>query len=175
MLDRQKNEARGIRGACIIGICAAAIVLCSHDVPAQQPPSSADRPRVPMVSTQGPSRRIEGKIMRSSRGKKGPVRLLVEIKDSEPVTVLVAPEEVCDQLGLSLKTDEHVVVEGTMLKSDRPILIASSFVVGDKTIRVRDADGKIIDARTTTDGGPAPAATAAVVTGGAKAEPSPKP
>ncbi|MBY0278188.1 hypothetical protein K2Z84_22885 [Candidatus Binatia bacterium] len=158
-------------------VVCVATVLCCREAFAQQAPPAAERLRVPMISTQGPPKRIEGKIMRSSRGKKGPVRLLVERKDGEPVTVLVAPEEVCDQLGLSLKADEQVVVDGTMLKSDRPILIATAFVVGDKTIRVRDAEGKVIDARAAGGGpAPAPAATAAAaVTGAAQAESSPKP
>jgi hypothetical protein len=138
--------------------------------------TAAERTRVPMVSTEGPTRRIEGKIMRSSRGKKGPVRLLVEQKGAEPVTVLVASEDVCDRLGLSLKADEHVVVEGSMLKSDRPILIANAFVVGDKTIRVRDAEGKVLDpAVVAGEAKPAGAGAGAAVTGAIKAEPSPKP
>lgn len=176
--DPQSSAARRMRSATLIlAICAVVTTLCSVDASAQQEQPAGERPRVPMVSTQGPPKRIEGKIIRSSRGKKGPVRLLVERKDGEPVTVLVAPEEVCDQLGLSLKADEQVVVDGTMLKSDRPILIATAFVVGDKTIRVRDAEGKIIDARASTGGAPAPAATtaAAAVSGAGKPEPSPKP
>jgi hypothetical protein len=143
---------------------------------AQPKGTAAERPRVPTISAEGPTRRIEGKIMRSSRGKKGPVRLLVERKDGEPVTVLVASEDVCDRLGLSLKADEQIVVEGSMLKSDRPILIASAFIVGDKTIRVRDADGNILDPATAAGGAKsATTGTAASVTGAPKGEPSPKP
>jgi hypothetical protein len=137
--------------------------------------TAAERPRVPMIATEGPTRRIEGKIMRSSRGKKGPVRLLVERKDGEPVTVLVASEDVCDRLGLSLKNDEQIVVEGSMLKSERPILIASVFIIGEKTIRVRDAEGKILDPAASAEGAASAATGAASVTGATKAEPSPKP
>lgn len=158
----------------IVALCAVlAAALVSIDVradEAQPMPAPAEKPRVPMVSTDGPTKRIEGKIMRSSRGKKGPVRLLVERKDGDPVTVLVAPEEVCDRLGLSLKADEQVIVEGPMLKSDRPILIATEFVVDGKTIRVRDAEGKIVD-----PGAPAGAAPGAAVSGAKKPEASPKP
>lgn len=172
-LRRQSRQLMAALGVCaIFGLMVAASHALADETQPKGP--ATERPRVPMISTEGPTRRIEGKIMRSSRGKKGPVRLLVERKEGEPVTVLVASEDVCDRLGLSLKTDEQVVVEGSMLKSDRPILIASTFIVGDKTIRVRDAEGKILDpaaadgAKTATTGG-------AAVAGGAKAEPSPKP
>lgn len=146
-----------------------------HAEDTKSTPPAGERPRVPKVSVEGPSQRVEGKIIRSSRGKKGPVRLLVERKGSDPVTVLVAPEDVCDRLGLSLKTDETVVVEGAMLKSDRPILVANSFVVDGKTIRVRDAEGKILDpAAGMTQ--PSGATTGSAVTGAKKpAESSPAP
>lgn len=157
----------------VLVLVLLALALLARDARAddhEAKPGPDGRPRVPMASTDGPAKRIEGKIMRSSRGKKGPVRLLVERKEGDPVTVLVAPEEVCDRLGLSLKADEQVVVEGSMLKSDRPILIATAFVVDGKTIRVRDAEGKLLDPAATTE---APAGAAVV--GGKKPEASPKP
>ncbi|MBM4243567.1 MAG: hypothetical protein FJ148_07090 [Deltaproteobacteria bacterium] len=174
------NPARAAAWTRTLALATLCVVLAStlgaFEVRAQENQagsSAAERPRVPKVSIDGPPKRIEGKIMRSSRGKKGPVRLLVERKDAEPVTVLVAPEDVCDRLGLSLKADEHVVVEGAMLKSDRPILVASSFVVDGKTIRVRDEQGKILDPA----GLAKPAeGTGAAVTGRSKQpEPSPAP
>lgn len=151
----------------LLGVAIFALDARADD--GQVKPAPADKPRVPMASTEGATKRIEGKIMRSSRGKKGPVRLLVERKEGDPVTVLVAPEEVCDRLGLSLKADEQVVVEGSLLKSDRPILIATSFIVDGKPIRVRDAEGRILDPAA------AGAASGAAVTGGKKPEPSPAP
>ena len=165
-------------GRRLVVVAVLGLVLLSLDVRAdetQGKPASADKPRVPMVSTEGPTKRIEGKIMRSSRGKKGPVRLLVERKEGDPVTVIVAPEEVCDRLGLSLKAEEQVVVEGSLLKSDRPILIASAFVVDGKTIRVRDADGKIVDPGGPPGGSAAAPGIGAAVTGATKPEASPKP
>jgi hypothetical protein len=153
----------------LLGLVLLAFDARADDGEAKQAP--AGKPRVPMASTEGPTKRIEGKIMRSSRGKKGPVRLLVERKEGEPITVLVAPEEVCDRLGLSLKTDEQVVVEGSLLKSDRPILIATAFIVDGKTVHVRDAEGKIVDPGLTGD----KPSGAAVIGGGKNPEPSPKP
>ena len=168
----QSGPRRAARSRVLL-LALVALALVARDARADDhaaKPGPDGRPRVPMASTEGPTKRIEGKIMRSSRGKKGPVRILVERKEGDPVTVLVAPEEVCDRLGLSLKADEQVVVEGSMLKSDRPILIATAFVVDGKTIHVRDAEGKILDPAAATD---APAGAAVI--GGKKPEPSPKP
>ena len=176
--DSWRSGRRPVRRLLFVVCAIVGLVLLSLDVQAddtQAKPASADKPRVPLVSTEGPTKRIEGKIMRSSRGKKGPVRLLVERKEGDPVTVIVAPEEVCDRLGLSLKAAEQVVVEGSLLKSDRPILIATAFVVDGKTIRVRDADGKIVDPGAPAGGVTAGPGTGAAVTGLKKPEASPKP
>lgn len=176
---RRRPGSGRARALALAALCAAlASTHVTFDVRAEEGQPSASvpaRPRVPKVSAEGSPKRIEGKILRSSRGKKGPVRLLVERKDGDPVTVLVGPEDVCDRLGLSLRADEQVVVEGSMLKSDRPILIASAFVVDGRAIQVRDAQGEILDpARgATATGGPAPAGSA--VTGSKQPEPSPKP
>lgn len=177
MMIRSHEEKRrigpgsaGLSRALMLALAALALLAFDCRADGGEANTGPDgKPRVPVVSTDGPTKRIEGKIMRSSRGKKGPVRLLVERKEGDPVTVLVAPEEVCDRLGLSLKADEHVVVEGSMLKSDRPILIATAFVVDGKTIHVRDAEGKILDQGATAD---SPAGGTVV---GEKPEPSPKP
>ena len=173
-----RRGARWVRGRIattlfvLLGVTfAGGGVHADESTPA---PAAVERPRVPKVSIEGPTQRIDGKIIRSSRGKKGPVRLLVERKDGDPVTVLVAPEEVCDRLGLTLRADEPVVVEGSMLKSDRPILIASAFVVDGKVIRVRDAEGKVLDPATATSQ-PAAAGPGAAVSGGKKPEASSAP
>ena len=137
-------------------------------------PTLATVPRVPVVSAQGPATRVEGKITRSSRGRKGPVRVLVERASGAPVTVLFAADDVCDRLGLSLKTGEQVVVEGSMLKGERPILIATAVTVDGKQVRVRDAEGKVIDpaapSAASTGGGDKPA-----VVGGGKPSPATSP
>jgi hypothetical protein len=170
---RRRASSRIAAALCLL-LGATLLDARVHAEDTTSAPPAGERPRVPKVSVEGPAQRVEGKIIRSSRGKKGPVRLLVERKDGEPVTVLVAPEDVCDRLRLSLKTEENVVVEGSMLKSDRPILIANSFVVDGKTIRVRDAEGKVLDpaaALTPATG----AATGNAVTGGGKPASSPAP
>jgi len=127
------------------------------------PPAGAPAaPRLPMLSTQGPMTKVEGKISRSSRGRKGPVRILVERQGGPPVTVLVAPDEYCDSAGLSLKPGETISAEGTMVKGDRPILLAVSITADGKTTKLRDASGKLIDA----DGKPVPPAKGATLGGG---------
>jgi hypothetical protein len=116
--------------------------------PAPQPTSTTGTavPRLPMIDVQGPQTHVQGKIVRSSRGRKGPVRLLVERKPGDQVTVLVGPDEECDRLGLSLQSGETVDVEGALVKGERPILIASAFKTADgKTVRIRDATGKLIE------------------------------
>lgn len=141
----------------------------ADDAAAPQPTSAAGAgagaaPRLPMLSGQGPTTTVEGKIARSSRGRKGPVRLLVERQGGDPVTVLVAADDYCDRVGLSLRTGETVTAEGTMVKGERPILLASKITSDGKTVQIRDAAGKLVDreaagsnsARATFGGGAAP-------------------
>lgn len=164
---RRRDSRMLLAVGAMLGLALWSFDALADDTQAK--PASAEKPRVPMVSTEGPTKRIEGKIMRSSRGKKGPVRLLVERKDGDPVTVIVAPEEVCDRLGLSLKAEEQVVVDGSLLKSDRPILIATAFVVDGRTIRVRAVDGRIVDPGAPAgEAGAAPGTGASVTGAGAK-------
>lgn len=118
------------------------------DDAAPQPTAAAGAgaaPRLPMLSGQGPTTTVEGKIARSSRGRKGPVRVLVERQGGDPVTVLVAADDYCDRVGLSLRTGETVTAEGTMVKGERPILLASKITSDGKTVQIRDAAGKLVD------------------------------
>jgi hypothetical protein len=155
--------------AAVIG--AALPRVSRAEEPAPQPSgtkSGAAVPHLPVIDAQGPTTRVEGKIVRSSCGHKGPVRLLVERKGGDQVTVLVGPEDLCTRLGVPLQDGDTVDVEGAMVKSDHPILIAAAFKTADgKTIRVRDASGQLIGADTARGGaaggkptvsGPKPAA-----------------
>lgn len=175
--------------ASIVAVVASLTLLVSPavaDDAAPQPTSGASgsnagaAPRLPTLSGQGPSTTVEGKIARSSRGRKGPVRLLVERKGGDPVTVLVAADDYCDRVGLSLRTGETVTAEGTMVKGERPILLASKITTDGKTVQIRDAAGKLVDreaagsnaARATFGGSAAPDAkpddTASAPTGSPK-------
>lgn len=167
VLDSGTRRPRAIRVTLLLGFGLTAI-LASHDgsARAEEPaprPSGAAVPRVPMLSTQGPVTKVEGKITRSSRGRKGPVRLLVERASGGPVTILVAADEYCDRVGLSLRAGETIAAEGTMVKGERPILLASSVTVDGKTVQIRDAAGKLVEA-----GGAAAAPAGAATMGGGK-------
>jgi hypothetical protein len=162
------------RSIALAGTLTIAALTIGGIVRAEEPkpqPTLATVPRVPTVTGQGPVTHVEGKITRSSRGRKGPVRILVERASGGPVTVLVAPDDVCDRLGLSLKTGDEVSVDGNMLKGERPILIATAFTVGGKQIRVRDADGKIIDPAGTV-GSPSGDGAKPAIMGGGKPSPT---
>jgi hypothetical protein len=160
----QPNVCGRLFAACAIVLVAGALVALParrSDAADPAPQPSAGRPatvpRLPVIEANGPSSHVEGKIVRSSRGRKGPVRLLVERKSGDQVMVLVGPDQLCDRLGLSLKSGETIDVQGALVKSEHPILIASVFKMPDgKTIRVRDASGQLIDA-----GGPSASGGAA--------------
>jgi hypothetical protein len=145
----------------------------AQDAPQPTASPSVAQPRLPRVEAQGQKSRVQGKIVRSSRGRKGPVRLQVERADGSKVTVLVAPDDVCERLGLSLRTGETVDVAGALLKTKQPILVATAFTVDGKTIAVRDGDGKLV----APPGGASPPAAAAqptkaTVSGGAAPSPA---
>lgn len=158
------------------------------DAAAQPPPAPTLAPapkqspaRLPKLGGQGPTTRVKGKIVRSSRGRKGPVRLLLERPDGEKVTVLVAPDEFCDRAGLSLRAEETVEIEGSMLKAQRPILIATAVVADGRTVPIRDAKGKLVPlpgtgekgvSRDATASGGGSASGTASVGGGASSEPA---
>ena len=163
---RPGASGRRVVGLLLFGALGGWLAGPSYGAdPAPQPTSTTSTavPRLPMIDVQGPQTHVEGKIVRSSRGRKGPVRLLVERKAGDQVTVLVGPDEDCDRLGLSLQSGETIDVEGALVKGEHPILIASAFKTADgKTIRIRDASGKLIEPA-------APAVTAGSASAGATA------
>lgn len=142
---------------------------------AKPKPTLATVPRVPVVTAKGPVTKVEGKITRSSRGRKGPVRVLVERASGSPVTVLFATDEICDRLGVSLKTGEQIVVEGSMLKSERPILIATTVTENGKVTRIRDDEGKVIDPAGSAGSASSEGDAKPAVVGGGKPSPESSP
>ncbi|MEW6272462.1 MAG: hypothetical protein AB1689_24540 [Thermodesulfobacteriota bacterium] len=151
--------------AALLPLAASQAGAEASPQPAPQPSAEAakDKPRLPVIAAKGPTTRIKGKIVRSSRGRKGPVRLLIERENGPKVTALVAPDDYCDEKGLSLRNGESVELEGTMLKSERPMLVATAVIVDGKAVQLRDAEGKLIGAG--KPGAPAGAETKASLSG----------
>jgi hypothetical protein len=87
---------------------------------------------------------VRGKISHSTRGHPGAVRLDVTPDAGGRLTVLVAPDSLCDALGLSLQAGERVDVTGSLLAGQTPILIATQFNVDGRGVRVRDDQGKLV-------------------------------
>jgi hypothetical protein len=89
--------------------------------------------------------------------------------------VLFATDEICDRLGLSLKTGEQIVVEGSMLKSERPILIATSVTENGKVTRIRDDEGQVIDPAGSAGSASSEGDAKPAVVGGGKPSPESSP
>lgn len=107
------------------------------------PAGAVEGPRkgLPRLGASGASEEISGRIAASTRGSSGPVRLVVELPGGKEIAVLVAPDELCDALGLSLKADEEVTVIGQIVPGERPLFVGSAVVVDGRRIDVRDAAG----------------------------------
>jgi hypothetical protein len=77
------------------------------------------------------------------------VRLDVSPDAGGRLTVLVAPDPLCDALGLSLREGERIDVAGSLVAGQTPMLVATQFTVDGRTVLVRDQQGKLVT------GGPA--------------------
>lgn len=121
----------------------------AHGAPAATPsPPAGGRPaaataapghaRIEPLSISKSATEVQGKILRSTRGQRGPVRLQVARTSGGQVAVLLAPDELCDRLGLSLREGEQVTVRGALFPGRNPILVASEVVVDGKEIPVRN-------------------------------------
>jgi hypothetical protein len=85
---------------------------------------------------------VRGKIVKSTRGEEGPVRLLIESESGSAVTVLVGPDSLCEHLGLSLRTGEQLAATGLLMPGDTPLLVARNVEVDGRTVRLRDEAGR---------------------------------
>lgn len=84
---------------------------------------------------------VAGRIVSSSRGRGGPVRLEIEGADGKRLPALLPDDEVLDRLGLSLRRGETVVLRGSMFPGARPALVATAVVVDGRPVPIRDARG----------------------------------
>ena len=140
--ERYGSGFRYRRGPAAAFGVAVLVGFTSSPVRAEPAATPGGRPgpqaTVPTLSfDRGSLVEVRGRILRSTRGHPGPVRLEVEKSGGGEVAVLVAPDGVCDQLGLSLRTGEDVVVRGSLVAGDHPILVAKTIVVDGREVEVR--------------------------------------
>lgn len=104
-------------------------------------PTGTPRKTLPRLRSADQSEEISAKILQSTRGKPGPVRMIVATGDKQ-LAVLVAPDEVCDGLGLSLRPGEEVTLAGRVVTTgERPLMVTEAVVADGKRIAVRSPDG----------------------------------
>lgn len=85
---------------------------------------------------------VTGTIADSTRGKEGPVRLVLNVAGGRELAALVALDEVCEALGLSLRKGEEVTLRGQMVATgERPLFVTEAVVVDGAPIAVRDPAG----------------------------------
>jgi hypothetical protein len=133
--------------AAIFAIAACAGGAWAGDEPAATPRPIASRvpversggPSLPTLFSEGSVADVRGKIVQSTRGRPGPVRLEVETDGGgKPLDVLVVPDTICDELGLSLRTGEQVHLRGSHFAGKSPIFVASAVVVDGKAIALHN-------------------------------------
>lgn len=159
--SRESIDARWIRHvvfsiAALLG-CFALLGIARIDDAAAAEATPDGRNLLPKLTDETGTTEATGRIASSTRGQPGPVRLVLELKDGDSLAVLVAPDDLCTHLGLSLQPDQEVTVIGQEVKGSRPLLVARMVVENGKRIAVRDAEGRWIRApRAAASAAPAP-------------------
>ena len=97
--------------------------------------------KLPKLTAETRVREVSGRIVESSRGRSGPVQLILELEGGAEMKVMVAPDALCDELGLALQAGEELTVIGYELSGESPLLVARSVVVAGRRVDVRDARG----------------------------------
>ena len=147
-LQRSKKARLSVVLALLAGLEALAHDSAAGPTPgagrAQPAAAASGALRVPKLFTAESMTTVSGRIARSTRDHPGPVRLEVSRAGAAPLSVLVAPNELLDALGLSLRPGEPIEVTGSLAMTQNPILVAMSFTVDGKQIRVRDEQGNVL-------------------------------
>jgi hypothetical protein len=149
-----------IAAAILVGSLAAGALAAGAS--AAEPPVASPTPGsgaapLPHLYAKDSIVRVKGKIVESTRGNKGPVRLEIERSEGGRLSALVAPDERCDQLGLSLRPGEEVELEGSLFQGRSPILAVTAVIVGGSAVPVRDQRGAPL--RSGSSAAPKPAPT----------------
>lgn len=93
---------------------------------------------LPRLTDATASEEVSGRIADSTRGRPGPVRLVLRLAGGEELAVLMVPDAQCDRLGLSLKTGEEITVVGyRMSTGTRPLLVARTVVEASRRVDLR--------------------------------------
>lgn len=119
-------------------LCALVVLLVARPVVAEEPA----RKGLPRLGSPETAEEIRGVIADTTRGQRGPVRLVVRVTGGSELAVLVAPDKVCESLGLSLKTGEDVTLTGRMITTgERPLFVAETVELDGKPVSLRDPGG----------------------------------
>ena len=142
----ERSTTRGVRAvACAVTVWATLVApwrAAAADLAAPSPrPSSPPGPTLPHLFSRDSILRVSGKIVESTRGRSGPVRLEIARADGGHLAALLASDARCDELGLSLRVGDQVELEGSLYQGRSPILVVTGVVVDGRTIPVRDTRG----------------------------------
>jgi len=118
---------------------ACVLVLVGAVLPAGA--ESAPKKTLPRLSDPSAETEVTGRIASSTRGEAGPVRLVLKLEGGKELAVLVAPDSLCDQLGLSLREGDEVTVFGHLMAGARPLLVSRTLMVDGRRVDVRDESG----------------------------------
>lgn len=83
---------------------------------------------------------VAGRIVSSTRGRGGAVRLEIEGADGKRLPALLPSDDDLEQHGQSLEIGRTVVLRGSMVEGSRPALVVTAVVVDGEPIALRKAD-----------------------------------
>lgn len=123
-----------------------ALALSLLLIPAGVADGEEGKKRIPRLGDPGATEEVTGRIADSTRGRPGPVRLVLSLEGGRELAVLVVPDSSCDRLGLSLRTGEEITVIGQRMSGERPLLVAMAVVAEGKRIDLRSRKGGPVEA-----------------------------
>ncbi len=120
--------------------CISISLVCV--LPACRPASAGEPEKKSLPRLGNTMEDVTGTIADSTRGKEGPVRLVLNVAGGRELAALVTLDEVCEALGLSLRKGEVVTLRGQMVTTgERPLFVTEAVVVDGAPVVVRDPAG----------------------------------